>query len=315
MTVQRICAQCGQVFEIAESRLKYGAGKHCSKSCANKAMTKKVELTCPYCGSAFFRKPSDVAHGSGKYCSLKCRYADSSPLIIRNCAHCGEDFSFRAMPSAIDRRFCSTECKYESRKVSNKVIDYGDYLGLELTDRSGRRVAVALIDREDYDKARAYRWVMGRQGRNKGMVAAMFKDETGKYKGALLHRLVIDPPAGYVVDHINHNRLDNRKTNLRIATLSQNAMNRTPQKRPWPLGISYRADQTNYPYVACITGGGIKHQKSFATLEEAVAARRRWEQELHGEWAYTESIRQGPVTPAYASTMSAGGIANVTIIV
>lgn len=41
-----------------------------------------------------------------------------------------------------------------------------------------------------------------------------------------IHRAILNAPDGTVVDHINHNGLDNRRKNLRIATYSQNSANR-----------------------------------------------------------------------------------------
>ncbi len=40
-----------------------------------------------------------------------------------------------------------------------------------------------------------------------------------------MHRVIMDEPAGMVVDHKNRNGLDNRKANLRAATISQNNAN------------------------------------------------------------------------------------------
>ena len=45
-----------------------------------------------------------------------------------------------------------------------------------------------------------------------------------------MHRLINKPSVGFEIDHINRNKLDNRKENLRIVTRSQNQMNRVIQK-------------------------------------------------------------------------------------
>ena len=50
----------------------------------------------------------------------------------------------------------------------------------------------------------------------------------GKTTG--MHRLVMDAKQGAVVDHINHNKLDNRKSNLRVVTVQANGLNRWGNK-------------------------------------------------------------------------------------
>ena len=48
----------------------------------------------------------------------------------------------------------------------------------------------------------------------------------------MMHRQLIRVPAGMFVDHINHKGLDNRKTNLRPATLAQDNRHRPIAKKP-----------------------------------------------------------------------------------
>lgn len=50
--------------------------------------------------------------------------------------------------------------------------------------------------------------------------------ESNFKKWILLHRLVTKAPVNKVVDHINHNTLDNRAINLRLVTDSENLQNR-----------------------------------------------------------------------------------------
>lgn len=60
-------------------------------------------------------------------------------------------------------------------------------------------------------------------------------------KGLRMHRLIMNAPKGMVVDHINHNKLDNRRENLRICTNAENTRNRKIQG-----GVRYRKDKKKY---------------------------------------------------------------------
>jgi hypothetical protein len=51
-------------------------------------------------------------------------------------------------------------------------------------------------------------------------------DYVNHRSGTRLHRIIMDCPANMTVDHINGNTMDNRRSNLRLATQSQNQMNR-----------------------------------------------------------------------------------------
>lgn len=52
-----------------------------------------------------------------------------------------------------------------------------------------------------------------------------------QYKRIQLHRFITNAPKGKMVDHINHDTLDNRKSNLRLVNNSQNMQNRSGNQR------------------------------------------------------------------------------------
>ena len=87
----------------------------------------------------------------------------------------------------------------------------------------------ALVDNEDYERLMQYKWCASK---TKIGYYSIRKDYTsGKQKTILMHRIIMDCPKGMIVDHINHNALDNRKENLRICTNSQNLMNQRVSKK------------------------------------------------------------------------------------
>lgn len=104
-------------------------------------------------------------------------------------------------------------------------------------------------------------------------------------KRYMLHNLILQPPEGYIVDHINGNIFDNRRENLRLVTKQQNCMNRKTNKGVAHKGISYIQSNSYRPYVARIYVNGNKiHLGSFATLEEAINIREEAEIKYFGEY-------------------------------
>jgi len=88
----------------------------------------------------------------------------------------------------------------------------------------------AVVDPEDYDRLTKYKWHLAQSPT--GMYAARWQRFANKNtrKRIWMHREVISVPKNMVCDHINHNGLDNRKANLRAATISQNLCNRPKRK-------------------------------------------------------------------------------------
>lgn len=81
--------------------------------------------------------------------------------------------------------------------------------------------AVTLVDEADFEVLSQHRWHLHSQG------YAARRDYSGGRPGkiVLMHREILQAPRGTYGDHINGNRLDNRRENLRIATPSQNRQN------------------------------------------------------------------------------------------
>lgn len=91
------------------------------------------------------------------------------------------------------------------------------------------------------------------------------------------------PPV--LVDHKNGDRADNRLSNLRLATYSQNGMNRRRNVgQTLPKGVQF--DKRYGTYRAAIECGGVRHRLgSFQTAELAAAAYADGAKRLHGEFA------------------------------
>lgn len=75
----------------------------------------------------------------------------------------------------------------------------------------------AIVDDDIPESLLKRKWIIGN-----GYVMSWNKQRRAHDR---LHRLVTNCPEDMVVDHKNHNRLDNRKSNLRICTVKENNQN------------------------------------------------------------------------------------------
>ena len=116
--------------------------------------------------------------------------------------------------------------------IKNKFKIDGDML-IVYNRKDNREM---ICDAIDYDIISQHTWYLG-----DGYVITNIKCATGKQTRLLLHRMLMNPPAGMQVDHINGIKHDNRKANLRIVTSQVNNHNRQSAK-----GYSWKKNVAKY---------------------------------------------------------------------
>lgn len=82
---------------------------------------------------------------------------------------------------------------------------------------------VALVDEDDFERLSAFKWCATRHRQRWYAVRRATRVEGGMI--VRMHRQVLDAPSGLDVDHIDGDGLNNRRSNLRVATRLENARN------------------------------------------------------------------------------------------
>jgi hypothetical protein len=145
--------------------------------------------------------------------------------------------------------------------------------------------AIALVDDIDYNLVMSYKWHLDASG----YAAHSFWDaSTGKKHNVRLHRLLIRVKPLFTVDHVNGNRLDYRRANLRIATREQNMWNRRKfaNRTSQFKGVKWRKLKSGGHWQATVTYHGKRqHLGSFDSEYHAALVYDWAASELFGDFA------------------------------
>lgn len=152
---------------------------------------------------------------------------------------------------------------------------------IPLHGKDKKVVAYAQIDEDDYEIVSPFKWHL----RPDGYASTCLPRSFGMNRRARMHRLILGAPTGVEVDHIDHDRLNNTRANLRLCTRSQNHMNRRPPERHLPVGVHVGKKGKGYRAVIKVNQKQIEIG-NFPTLEEAVSARAKATNEHHGEFSH-----------------------------
>ncbi len=143
---------------------------------------------------------------------------------------------------------------------------------------------VAVVDADDFEWLSAFKWSALVQRKGKNVYAVRSEQVDGKRKHVRMHCAL--KPGHPIVDHIDGDSLNNRRTNLRGATNQQNVFN---QPRPvtntsGAKGVAWSKSKDRWR--AYVTLNQKQHHvgyfTEFSDAEAAVKAARR---RLHGEYA------------------------------
>ena len=140
------------------------------------------------------------------------------------------------------------------------------------------------FDIEDYDIVSKFAWYKSPQG----YVIAKTKGKRHDRRCITMHGVVMMRPDGVIIDHINRDRTDNRKNNLRYCSHSQNNMNAGKKKARNGLpqskyrGVSWSSRINKWQVVVRIDGK-LKHLGSYVSeLDAAAVASPYFKTHFHG---------------------------------
>ena len=246
---------------------------------------------CPACflrtNGHHRRKTHDqfVEELSGRNIDVIGRYINNHTKVLLRCLVDGTEWA--STPTTI-LRISSTGCpacrsllmSQLKRKTNTLVEDCGDWFAVDISNAKHPN-SIMLIDKDDWESVK-----------NEGKVL-LCTEYASQHVGRTtkrVHSKIMNTPKKMQVDHINHNKLDNRKRNLRIVTRSQNQMNKVllDVNKHGHIGVSLRKGR----WIARIAANGIDRVVAYCdTMEQAVEARLRAEEELFGEYSYHRSMQ------------------------
>lgn len=172
------------------------------------------------------------------------------------------------------------------RTIPSPILVIGDYALVELN-----RSLVSIIDKADVELVEGFIWHTYIGGTVR-YVQSNAVDSCGRHSMVRMHRIIMGVTDAHIlVDHINGDGLDNRRSNLRICTKRQNACN---QKLSSANKSGYKGVHLSRHgnWYACIKSHGkTKKLGTYASKEAAAMAYNEAAVEMFGEFANLNHIQ------------------------
>lgn len=180
---------------------------------------------------------------------------------------CGNIVSvFQSALKSGKQKSCGCKQFTACKKYNEYSVD-GNTVKVKLTNSE----EIMLCDLEDWERLKIFCWSKG----NTGYAEARVNGRT-----TLFHHLVLQCEKGMVRDHINRNKMDNRKENLRIVTYFENNVN-VERANSNPYGVPGAYKNGNRIGVRINVHGKPIYLGTYKTVEEAKEAREKAEEKYY----------------------------------
>lgn len=145
-----------------------------------------------------------------------------------------------------------------------------------------------IVDADDYDYLMQWKWCYAG---GYAVRQQTVSDGKVRQRHVKMHRVVNNTPKDMQTDHINLDKLDNRKSNLRTVTSKQNVSNRGGHANSTSgyKGVWWSTQLGRWTVFAWVEEDGKRKRKSGGVHEDKHEAARAYDKlarELHGEYAY-----------------------------
>lgn len=195
MTTWTCKCDCGNIKDISSNSLRQGVTKSCG-ICVRRFDDNDLV------GKTFGRLTVIKHHGTSKH---------GQSLWLCSCT-CGNTDVIKSLLEITKLKYPNCGCYKKKQKEKVNWFEFkDDYCIFYIKGVS------TFIDKEDYEIVNKHTWHIGWRG----YILSNINN-----KRVQLHRILMNAPKELVVDHIDGNILNNRKENLRIVTISENARNR-----------------------------------------------------------------------------------------
>lgn len=139
-----------------------------------------------------------------------------------------------------------------------------------------------LVDNEDFNYFNQWKWQLSTSGyarRVEYIRCSGYRTKDNKSVNVTMHRLINNTPDGLLTDHINRNKLDNRKSNLRTVNKSLNGINRNKGVRNSSgyNGVHFENQTKKWRAEMKLNGKKLSLGR-FLNIKDAISARKEAEQ-------------------------------------